>query len=467
MNTFIDFLQTHLDALEQKLTPVIQFTEFMWGVPMIALVTLLTIFYVIYLKGFQFRNVKLIYRHTLHTYFHPESYGEGTIPPIKACMNALAGMIGTGNITGVAVAVSGGGPGAIFWMVAIALMISIVKFAEITIGMIYREKDTETGEWRGGLMYTMSKAFSKAWKPLAFVWASLLAIQYIFGPSIQTNAIADILNQSFGVEKLWVGLAVSLLAGIILFGGLKRITEVSSKLVPFMSLLYIFCSLLILLLRFDQIIPTFVRIFQGAFNLQAAAGGVAGTVMIHAIRNGLSRGMLSNEAGMGSAPFFHSSSQTDLPARQGVWGIFEVFFDTAIICLMSGLVILVSGAYDAGVDGAKLNALAFSSVLPWFNIGGWIISVSVSMFAFTSLICDAFIGTSCLNWVLKTTKYKHIYTVVILFTIVLGAVMSFGVIWSLWDTIMVFTVTINLLVLFLLRKQVKEELHRFLKHIQK
>lgn len=462
MQNFIAFLQEKLNILEEFLSPVIQFTDFMWGVPMIALVTLLTLFYVFYLRGFQFRNIRLIYQNTLKTYFHPQSYGEGNIPPIKACMNALAGMIGTGNITGVAVAISGGGPGAIFWMVVIALMISIVKFAEITLGMIYREKDAETGEWRSGLMYIIQKAFGTTWKPLAFIWALLLSIQYIFGPSIQTNAIADILNQSFGIDKLWIGLLVSACAGLILIGGLKRITEVSAKLVPSMSLLYIICSLLILVLRFDQILPAFGRIFQEAFNFRAVSGGAAGIVMIHAIRNGLARGMLSNEAGMGSAPFFHAASQTDLPARQGLWGIFEVFFDTIILCTLSALVILVSGAYDAGVDGAKLNALAFTSVLPLHNIGAWIISISVTLFAFSSLICDAFIGTSCFNWVLKTTKFKHFYTSIILFTIVLGAVMSFGVIWSLWDTIMLFTVSINLLVLFLLRKQVKSELQRLL-----
>lgn len=462
MQTFIDFLQQRLDALEKFLSPVIDFTDYVWGIPMIALVTLLTVFYVIYLKGFQFRNVKLIYQNTLKTYFHPQTYGEGNIPPIKACMNALAGMIGTGNITGVAVAISGGGPGAIFWMVVIALMISIVKFAEITLGMIYREKDEETGEWRSGLMYIITQAFDKSWKPLAVVWAALLAVQYIFGPSIQTNAIADIVNESFGVDKLWIGLIVSALAGIILIGGLQRITEVSAKLVPFMSVLYIVCSFLILLLRFDQILPTFARIFQEAFNFRAVAGGAAGSLMVHAIRNGLARGMLSNEAGMGSAPFFHASSQTDLPARQGLWGIFEVFFDTVVICTFSALVILVSGAYDAGAEGASLNALAFTSVLPYHNLGAWIISISVSLFAFSSLICDAFIGTSCFNWVLKTTKFKHFYTSIILVTIVLGAVMSFGVIWSLWDTIMIFTVTINLLVLFLLRNQVKAELQRLI-----
>lgn len=461
MNLFIENFQ-HL------LNTILDFTDYIWSGPMVIILVSLAIFFTFYLNFFQFKYIPLIYKSTFKTYFKPQTYGDGTITPIRAVMTALAAMIGTGNITGVAVAISLGGPGAVFWMFMIALFISIIKFTEICIGHKYRHLDKKSNEWRGGLMYVIINALGPKFRYVAYIWAGLLAIQYLFGPSIQTNAIADTLNQTFNFNKLYVGLIIALLAGIILIGGLKRISSVSAKLVPFMSLLYIISAIIILIINFRNLPATFKLIVSSAFGIQSLAGGLTGAGVTYsmklAIRNGLARGLLSNEAGMGSAPFFHAPAQTDFPARQALWGIFEVFIDTVIICTLSGLVIVSSGALNANIEGAALTSFAFTSSLPY--IGKYIIAISVTLFAFSSLLCDAFIGTSCFKFVLKT-NIQLPYLCIILITIVMGACLNFDVIWRLWDTVMMFTVSLNLAVLFYLRKEVKNELNKFLEYLKK
>lgn len=464
MQTFTPILSL-ITILQGILDKVLVVTDWVWGIPMVALMVCFALFFSYYLRFFQFLNIKFIYNNTFKTYFKPKNFGDGTITPIRAVMTALAAMIGTGNITGVAVAISLGGPGALFWMFLISFFISIIKFTEIVIGIKYRGKDKESGEWRGGLMYVIQNAFSSKWKPLAYIWAGLIAIQYLFGPSIQTNSIADTLSASFNIPKLFIGIIISSLAGIILIGGIKRISEVASKLVPFMSVLYILFATVILIINARNILPSISLILSSAFGhgvAPAVAGGMAYSLRA-ALRNGLARGLLSNEAGMGSAPFFHAPAQTDFPARQALWGIFEVFMDTAVLCTLSGLVILSSGVYTTAAGGPSLAAQAFISSVPYF--GRYMIAIAVTLFAFTSLLCDAFIGTSCFKYVFKT-NHSLIYTLVIMLTIVGGAVADFGIVWSLWDTIMMFTVTVNVFVLFKLRHVVIDEMKAFFQYLK-
>lgn len=427
------------------------FIGWAWGWPLIIIITLGAVIYSISLKFVQFRRFGFIMRHTFGKLTSKEVHGEGTLTPVQAVSSALAGTLGVGNIAGVGVAVGLGGAGALFWMWIVALLAAVLKYAEVVLGIRFREKDPDTGVYRGGFMYMVTNGLGKSWKWLAVVWSFLFFIQFLIGGAVQANAISDVADSSYGWDKLIVGIVVAVLVGLVIIGGIKRIGKVAEKLVPVMAVIYFIGALVIIIIHIGEVPAALAHIVESAFTGMAPAGGFAGSTIMVAVRNGFARGVYSNEAGMGTSPIAHSTATTDHPARQGVWGIFEVFVDTIIMCTLTGLVIVVTGSIESGEQGASLTAYAFNQGLP--GPGDWIVSISIAVFAYTTILVAGFYSETGGAYVFGN-KIIMPYRFVYLIGLVVGAVGGLQIIWGLFDSFMAVTVAINLVVVVALRKEV-------------
>lgn len=433
---------------------IMAFTNWMWGWPLVIIIIAVSVIFSFRLKFFQFRKFGYIMKNTVGTMFSKEeASGEGTLTPIQAVSSALAGTLGVGNIAGVGVAIALGGPGAVFWMWVVAVFAAVAKYAEIVLGMKYREKDPETGIYRGGFMYMVTNGMGKQWKWLAVFWSFLLFLQFSISGAIQSNSIADVMDASFGIKPIYVGVVLAVLAGIVIIGGIKRIGVFAEKVVPTMAVLYIGFGLIIIFTNIGEVPAVFKLIFGSAFTGMSATGGFVGATFAIMIRNGFSRGVYSNEAGMGTSPIAHATATTDHPAKQGLWGIFEVFIDTIVVCTITALIILVTGAWKSGEVGASLTALAFRDGLA--GPGDLIVTLSTTVFAFTTLLVAQYYaeigGIYCFgNKIIKPFRYVY------LLILVGGAVGGLEAIWGLLDTFMGITVAINLIVITILSKEVVE-----------
>lgn len=426
-------------------------SNFMWGWPLVIIITISAIVFSIVLRFFQFRKFAYICRNTFGKIFDKEIKGEGNLTPFQAAASALAGTLGTGNIAGVGVAVAIGGAGALFWMWIVALLAAVAKYAEIVLGIHYREKDEESGIFRGGFMYIVKKGFGEKWKWLAFVWSLLFFMQFLISGAVQSNSIADVMNHSFGANKMIVGLGIAFLAGLVILGGIKRIGKVAEKVVPVMAVVYTLAALIIILLRIQEVPAAFALIVKSAFTGMAPAGGFAGATLMVVIQNGFARGVYSNEAGMGTSPVAHATATVDHPVRQGIWGIFEVFIDTLVVCTMTGLVIVITGVLPSGEAGASLTALAFQSGLP--GPGDLIVTLSIMFFAFTTVLVAEFYSETGAVYCFGNKAVMPI-RIIFLVALLVGAVGGLRQVWGLLDLFMGITVSINLIVIVLLYKVV-------------
>src|SRR5687768_14846676 len=293
--------------------------------------------------------------------------GAGNVTPFQAVATALASTVGVGNIAGVATAITLGGPGALFWLWVSGVLGMGTKYAEIVIAMHYRERDAK-GIMRGGAMYTLKKR-GFGWLGTIFALLTALAA-FGIGNMVQANSVAQSLQASLGVSPSIVGGVLVVISGIVILGGLKRIAAFAEVLVPFMAILYLAGGIALLIMNAGRIPEVLRLVFDGAFNGTAATGGFAGSTIMMALRVGVARGLFSNEAGLGSAPMVHSAARTDHPVRQGLYGIFEVFVDTILVCTATGLAIIATGVWSSGATGAALAGAAFSTGLPgtWGNI---------------------------------------------------------------------------------------------------
>lgn len=429
------------------------FSGFMWGWPLIIIISVAAVIYSVVLKLFQFRRFGYIVRNTLGKMFDKEVRGEGTLTPFQAAASALAGTLGVGNIAGVGVAIGLGGPGALFWMWVVALLAAVLKFAEVVLGLHFREKDPESGIYRGGFMYMVKKGLGENWAWLAAFWSFLFFIQFLVGGAVQSNALADVLSHSFNADKLIVGIIIAVMVGLVIIGGIKRIGKVAEKLVPLMAVIYFVGALIIILINITAIPEAIATIVRSAFTGMAPVGGFAGSTVIMVIRNGFARGVYSNEAGMGTSPVAHATATTDHPVRQGLWGIFEVFIDTIVMCTMTGLVILTTGVLASGEVGASLTASAFQAGLP--GPGDLIVTISTIIFAYTTILVAEFYaetgGVYCFG-----NKIVMPFRVVFLVGLVVGSIGGLQAVWGLFDSFMAATVAINLIVVVILYKKVVE-----------
>lgn len=372
--------------------------------------------------------------------FGPRPKREGDIPPFQALTTALAATVGTGNIAGVATALVLGGPGAIFWMWVSAFFGMMTKYSEIVLAIRYRRRD-RMGLISGGPMYVLDSGLNfRFWAYLFAVFGSLAA--FGIGNMVQANSVADALHTTFGVSPLATGLILAFITAMVIIGGIKRIGFITVRLVPLMSFIYV-SGAVIILVTYRHLIPESLgTIIAGSFSGTAAAGGFAGAGVAQALRYGVSRGVFTNEAGLGSASIAHAAAQTDHPAKQGTWGIMEVFIDTHLICTMTALVLMVTGAWTSGLEGASMTVEAFNRGIP-FDGGGFIVSIGLVFFAFSTLISWSYYGEKCFQYIYA--KGQVYYRLAWVFLIVVGAMGGLRFIWALADTLNMLMAVPNLI----------------------
>ena len=372
---------------------------------------------------------------------------QGDISAFNALMTSLSATIGTGNIAGVATAIFLGGPGALFWMWMTALVGMATKYAEAVLAVHYRETDAN-GNKSGGPMYYIKNGLGSrfAWLGTTFAIFGAMA-GFGIGNTIQANSVADALNSKFDIPFEWTGIAIAILVALVLLGGIKRIAHVAGKLVPFMAVSYVLAATAILLMHAEQVPAAFDLIFTYAFTPIAATGGFAGAAVWAAIRFGVARGIFSNEAGLGSAPIAHASAMTNNPVRQGTIAMMGTFIDTIIICSMTGLVIIVSGAWTSGETGASLSSLAFESAMP--GIGSYVVTLGLSVFAFTTILGWSIYSEKCVTYLLGI-KAVIPFRILWILAVPVGAISDLEFIWLVADTLNALMALPNLVALLLL-----------------
>lgn len=417
-----------------------------WGPPMLLLLAGTGVFLTLGLRFIPQRKLgygfKMLWRGRSST-------EKGDISPFNALMTALSATIGTGNIAGVATAIFYGGPGAVFWMWLIALIGMATKFCEATLAVHFREVDAK-GHYVGGPMYYIRNGLGANWKWLGVIFAIFgMFAGFGIGNSIQAHSVADVMQSAFNVPPLLTGVIIALLVGMVLLGGIKRIGEVAGKLVPLMAVFYVGGGLLVLALHIDRIPEAISLILYHAFNPTAAAGGFAGATVWAAIRFGVARGIFSNEAGLGSAPIAHATAQTDSPIRQGTVAMLGTFLDTIVVCTITALVIVVTGAWQSGENGATLSAHAFSQGLG--PVGRYIVSIGVALFAFTTIIGWSFYSEKCAQFLFgerSNFPFRLIWVLVIPIATLPG--IDLGSLWLVADTLNALMAIPNLIALLLL-----------------
>ena len=430
-----------------------------WGPIMLALLVgtgiLLTV-----MAGFpQLTKLGTIMKNTVGSLFGPEAHkkDESGISPYQAVATALASTVGTGNITGVATAIVAGGPGAVFWMWVSAFFGTMTKFAEVTLAVKFRQKN-ERGEWVGGPMYYMENGLHAKWLGVIFACLATLA-SFGIGNMTQSNSIATALKETVGVPTVATGVVVMVIVAFVILGGIKRIAQVTECLVPVMGVIYVLLGVITIVLNLDKLPAAFSVIFQGAFAPESVLGGVLGYTIMNAIRFGFARGVFSNEAGLGSAPIAHAASSTNNPVKQGMWGAFEVIFDTFIICTITSLVVVMSGLWGpegAGLDGAALSIAAFNHSVGIFGTVG--VTVGTVLFALSTLLGWSYYGEKSIEYLFKSKSYvggvKLGYRIVFICMSFVGAVGGLQLIWAIADTLNGLMAIPNLIALVLLSSTV-------------
>jgi AGCS family alanine or glycine:cation symporter len=376
----------------------------------------------------------------------PDAACEGEISPFQALMTALSATIGTGNIAGVATAIYFGGPGAIFWMWVIALFGMATKYAEAVLAVKYREVDA-LGNYVGGPMYYIKNGLGEnwAWLGMAFALFGMIAA-FGIGNMVQSNTVASELYASFQVPPWVTGIVMATLTGAVILGGIKRIAKVAEKLVPFMASAYILGALIIIIINISAVPAALMLIVKDAFTGTAAEGGFLGATVMMAIRWGFARGIFSNEAGLGSAAIAHAAAKTNNPVRQGMIAMLGTFIDTIIICSMTALVIILTGAWDSGIKGAPMSTLAFNM---GFAGGGYIVTFGLIIFAFTTILGWSYYGERCAEYLLgikAIMPYRLLWVIATL----TGALIKLGLVWTLADVLNGLMAIPNLIALLLL-----------------
>ena len=433
--------------------------NFIWGVPAMICIIGVGLYLSCRLGFIQLRKFPYAIKVTLGRIFRKKEASDGAMTPFQAVCTALAATVGTGNIAGVAGAIAIGGPGAIFWMWISALLGMCTKFSEVILAVHFREKNAN-GELVGGPMYYIKNGLGKHWQWLATAF-SAFGVLTVFGTgnATQVNTITTAINSALtnyhiltedqiGTSSLIIGIIIAILVGLVLLGGVKRIGQVTEKLVPFMALLYIVLALGVVILHIDQVPGVFASIISGAFTPASVTGGIVGSFFM-SMKKGVARGIFSNEAGLGTGSIAHACADTQKPVKQGFFGIFEVFTDTIIICTLTALVILCSGISVpyGNSAGAELTISGFTS-----TYGTWVsifTAVAMCCFAFSTIIGWGLYGSRCIEF-LFSSKVIRPFLVVYSLVAILGATVDLGLLWSIAETFNGLMAIPNLIALFLL-----------------
>ncbi len=400
-----------------------------WGPYTMAILMGAGLYFTVLTGAVQVTRIGAALREVLGKILSPSAH-EGTVTPFQAVATALASTVGVGNVAGVATAITLGGPGALFWLIVSGLLGMATKFSEIVVAITYRRRD-ETGTFRGGAMYILRDGLGLP--QLGALFALLTALAgFGIGNMVQANSVAEALRVSFDLDSRVTGVFVVVLTGAVIIGGIRRIADVTQILVPFMCLAYLLGAGLILIRYADRIPAMMALVVDSAFTGHAAVGGFAGATVLLAVRYGVARGLFSNEAGLGSAPIVHAAARTDHPVRQGLYGIFEVFVDTVLVCSFTGLVILTTGVWTGDETGAALSARAFETGLPglW---GGLIVTVAIVTFAYSTLLGWSYYGETAAGYLFGTRVILP-YRLLWLAFAYLGATGSLHLIWDVSDT---------------------------------
>ena len=420
------------------------FSEFVWGPVMLSFLLGVGIFLTVGLRAMPWRKTGaafgLLWRGR-------QSDQAGEITPFQALMTALSATIGTGNIAGVATAIALGGPGAVFWMWVTALFGMATKYAEAVLAVRYREVD-EVGRYVGGPMYYIRSGLGPRWRWLAALFALFgMMASFGIGNMVQANSVADGIHSMFGVDGWVTGTVVTLSVGVVILGGVRRIAVVAGRLVPVMAIAYVAAAMIIILVNLDAVPDAFGLILQHAFTETAAAGGFVGATVWAAIRFGVARGVFSNEAGLGSAPIAHAAARTNNPVNQGMIAMLGTFIDTLVICTMTALVIILTGAWSSGETGTGLSALAFHTGLP--GVGGYIVAIAEVVFAFTTILGWSYYGERCVEYLFGIRPIL-IYRVLWLVAIMVGTQIKLDLVWLIADVMNGLMALPNLVALVLL-----------------
>jgi AGCS family alanine or glycine:cation symporter len=420
--------------------------SFVWGPAMLVLILGTGLFLQVRLGGMPVLRIgsglRLVWRGR-----QGDADAHGEVSPFAALMTCLAATIGVGNIAGVATAIALGGPGAVFWMWMTALVGMATKYAEVVLAVHYREKDAD-GRWVGGPMYAIKNGLGANWKWLGTLFAVFGGLAgFGIGNMVQSNSIAAAMQGSFGIAPLVTGAVLTVITGAVILGGIKRIAAVANWLVPFMAIGYVAAALVVLAFHWRDIPQAFSLIVTTAFTGTAAVGGFAGAAMIAAIRYGVARGIFSNEAGLGTAGIAQAAGMSNDPVRSGLIGMMGTFFDTIVVCSMTGLAIVVSGAWRSGETGAALTQTAFRSAMP--GIGGEIVAIALGIFALTTILGWAYYGERCWqylvgNWTIM--PYRIVWTIMVFF----GAITHLDLAWAIADTLNALMAIPNLIALLAL-----------------
>ena len=445
-----------LSVIESVNTAV---NNFIWGVPAMICIIGVGLYLSIRTNFLQIRKFPYAIKTTLGRMLRKREASDGSMTPFQAVCTALAATVGTGNIAGVAGAIAIGGPGAVFWMWISALLGMCTKFSEVTLAVHFRETNAD-GELVGGPMYYIKNGLKKHWHWLAYLF-SAFGVLTVFGTgnATQVNTITTAIDSALlnyniisennvSVTNLFVGIALTILVGLVLLGGIKRIGQVTEKLVPFMAVFYIVLALGVVLLNINHIPGVFASIIKGAFTPASVTGGAVGSFFT-SMKKGVSRGIFSNEAGLGTGSIAHACADTHKPVKQGFFGIFEVFADTIVICTLTALVILCSGipvGYGEAA-GAELTILGFTS-----TYGDWVsvfTALAMCCFAFSTIIGWGLYGARCIEFILGSKVIKP-FMVVYSLVAILGATADLGLLWSIAETFNGLMAIPNLIAVFLL-----------------
>lgn len=461
---------------------LVKIDDFVWGPVMLVLLVGTGIFLTFRLGFRTWRNLGYALKSTLSKEARTKNRGEGDVSPFSALTTALAATIGTGNIVGVATAMVSGGPGALVWMWISAAFGLTSKFSECMLAIKYREVNS-AGEMSGGPMYTMKKAFKnkKVGATLGWLFAFFAVIaSFGIGNLTQANSISSSIKSTFSVPTYVTGIVITVLALIIIVGGIKYISKVSSIIVPFMAIFYVIAGLIVIIGNIQNVPAGVVMIFKMAFNVEAVGGGLCGTItasMMNAMRFGVARGVFSNEAGMGSAAITAAAATTDNPVRQGYINMTGTFWDTIVVCTITGLCIASSGVLGTTdpsfisasnpmgyVTGASLTILAFKSVLG--QVGGVLVTVGIALFAFSTILGWEYHGEKAFEYLLKTPKYNMIYRIIFSLIAYVGATTTLEIVWNFSDIANALMAIPNLICLLALSGEIAKDVKEFQKVIE-
>lgn len=453
--------------------------DFVWGVPLIVLIMVTGLFLTIRLKGLQVTKLGLAIKHM----FANDSEGTGEVSSFGALCTALSATIGTGNIVGVATAIVAGGPGALFWMWVAAFVGTATKYAECMLAIKYRVV-TEDGHILGGPFYYIEKGMGEKWKWLAktFAFLGVCAGLLGIGTFTQINGITSAVNNFFDANNTWTinllgntyswtvviaGLLLTVCVALVIIGGLKRISKVAEVIVPFMAVIYIVAAVTILVCNYKAIPGAFVTIVQSAFGMRAMAGGALGAMMV-AMQKGIARGIFSNEAGMGSAPIAAAAVQTNEPAKQGLVSMLGTVIDTLIICTMTGLSIVITGAWDMGLEGVAVTSKAFQLGLPFpAQVSSFILMICLVFFAFTTILGWDYYSEKCLEYLTKNQKTVMVYRWLYILCVFIGPYMTVSAVWTIADIFNGLMAIPNLIALLALSGVVVAETNKYLSGLKK